>query len=611
MKKSTKIKILIIAAFFGLGIQQACKKNFLYQTNSLQGTADATFNKPADIISLVNAIYDTYQNSDLLKKCIWYRANFGSHDFFNWGGDVFWNTYQIPATFGGVTTLWDQSYIGIARANSAFGIIQKALSKGIIDVALANRLTGEAYFLRGMTYYYLAASFGGVPLELSAVTDGLTPRSSRDSVFRQVVSDMQKAEGLLLSKTQLPTADLGRATKGAAYGFEGAARMWLKDYAGALTVFNNPELTSNYHLLPHFADVNEFTDQNNDESLFEVQFDLPQGGTQDWNGSWQPPGGELGWIDSFSWPEEITQQGYDYGNPALWNSYQSGDIRKLLTITGPGDTLASPGIIAAWGGIKGYPPVLSGYQAYVSSLAAHAADATKPIDTADGNKYAVNTNGNTVAGNIINTTGSILHPWFGSDHGRTGYFCSKKWRDPNLTGNYNNPKTNAAGLFGSQNQILLRYAEIILDRAECKVRTGDIPGAMADLTLVRDRAWGGTGKSPMVMQDSANYDGTPGVPITDPLQMVLSEYRHELSGEYSVFFDLCRAGTDVAIAFIKSANGTVDASYNPIPNPAPGPTHDGLQHGLYNTTLTPNNALLPIPQGAIALNPHLTQNPGY
>jgi starch-binding outer membrane protein, SusD/RagB family len=586
MKRSNKIKIIIIAAFFVVGIQQACKKSFLYQNNTFQGTADATFNKPSDVIALVNAIYDTYQNSDLMKKCLWYRANFGSHDFFNWGGDVFWNNYQIPATFGGVTTFWNQAYIGIARSNAAFPVITKSLAKGIIDAALANRLKGEAYYLRGMTYYYLAASFGGVPLELNAITTGLTPRSSRDSVFKQVVSDMQQAEGLLLSKTQLATADLGRATKGAAYGFEGAARMWLKDYAGALTAFNNPELTANYHLLPSFADVNEYDHQNNDESLFEVQFDLPAGGTQDWNGSWNPPGAELGWIDSFSWPEEITQQGYDYGNPALWNSYQSGDKRKLLTIVGPGDTLVSPGIIAQWGGIKGYPPVIAGFAG------------GDPKYTGDDGK-------------ILNTVGTLTRPWYGSDKGRTGYFCSKKWRDPNLTGNYNNPKTNAAGLFGAQNQILLRYAEILLDRAECKVRTGDNAGAMADLQLVRDRAWGGPGMAPAVVQDSANYDGTPGQPITDPLQMVLSEYRHELGGEYSVFFDLCRAGTDVAIAFIKSANGTVDASYLPIPNPSPGPTHDGKPHGLYNTTLTVNNAILPIPQGAIALNPNLVQNPGY
>src|SRR5919107_1773767 len=113
-----------IVAILIIGIMPlSCKQSFLDQTNRFGGSPNAMFNKASDVIALVNGIYDTYQNSDLLKKCIWYRANFGTHDFFNWGGDVFWNNYQIPSTFGGVATLWNQSYIGIARANSAFGII--------------------------------------------------------------------------------------------------------------------------------------------------------------------------------------------------------------------------------------------------------------------------------------------------------------------------------------------------------------------------------------------------------------------------------------------------------------------------------------------------------
>jgi starch-binding outer membrane protein, SusD/RagB family len=384
------LAIALLSFVFFTGVFTACNESFLEQSNTFQGNADALSTKREAVISLVNGIYDTYQNSDLLKKCIWYRANFSTHDFFNWGGDVFWNNYQIPATFGGLSTFWNQSYIGIARANSAFAVITKAQEKGVLTSSLANRLRGEAFFLRGMTYYYLAASFGGVPLELDTLGTtnlGLRPRSTRDSVFMQVVSDMQQAEALLWSKKDLPQADLGRATKGAAYAYEGAARMWLKEYAPALTAFNSPELVSNYQLLPNFADVHEYTNQNNAESLFEVQFAVKQGDPQDWGGSWNPPGGEIAWIDSFSWPEEITQQGYDYGNPALWLSYQPGDKRKLLTIVGPGDTLASPGIIKNWGGIKGYIPVKEGF-------------------AANNPKYKADD------GTILNTVGTITRPWF-------------------------------------------------------------------------------------------------------------------------------------------------------------------------------------------------------
>lgn len=574
--KMNKKNISLIALVAVLLIPLSCKKSFLTQTNTFSSTAGATFQKSSDVVALVNSIYDSYQNSDLLKKSIWYYANFQTHDWFNYGADIVWNNYQINSDFGALSTFWNNAYIGIARANAAFGIIADAKARGIVTPALADRLTGEAYFLRGMTYYYLAGSFGGVPLELSATTNGLTPRASQDDVFKQVVADMQQAEQLLLSKTTLPSTDLGRATKGAAYGYEGAAQMWLGNYAGALTAFNNPELTNNYHLLPNFMDVHEFDHQNNDESLFEIQFDVQ--GSQSWDGGWQN-GGEVAWIDDFSWPEEVDNFGYDYGNPGLWLSYQSGDLRRAGTIIGPGDAIASPGIIAKWGGIKGYPEVVSGFT--------------------NGDPRYIGDDGK-----IINTCGTATKPWYGiSDQKRSGYYCAKKWRDPNLTGN-----SGSQVIFGSQNQIMLRYAEILLDRAECKIRTGDVAGGLADIKTVRDRAWGGT--APATMQDGAKYDGTAATPITDPLQMVLSEYRHELTGEYSLFYDLRRAGPGVAAAFIHEAYGT-DATSTPQPNPAPGPTHDGQPHGVWRTALPDGRDLLPIPQAAIGLNPNLTQNPAY
>jgi len=174
-KKNFLITLLCIIL-----VPVACKRDFLTQTNTFQSSADATFQKSSDVVALVNSIYDTYQNADLLKKSIWYYANFQSHDWFNYGADIVWNNYQIPATFGALPALWNNAYIGIARANSAFEIIENAKAKGIVTPELADRLTGETFFLRGMTYYYLAGSFGGVPLELSPISDGLTPRSTKD-----------------------------------------------------------------------------------------------------------------------------------------------------------------------------------------------------------------------------------------------------------------------------------------------------------------------------------------------------------------------------------------------------------------------------------------------
>src|SRR5882757_9859907 len=118
MRKKFVVIISLLTLCTAVIIPLSCSKHFLNQTDTMQSDINASTTKSSDVVSLVNAIYDTYQNSNLLKKSIWYWANFETHDFFNWGGDIIWNNYQIPANFSPLTDFWNNSYIGIARANA-------------------------------------------------------------------------------------------------------------------------------------------------------------------------------------------------------------------------------------------------------------------------------------------------------------------------------------------------------------------------------------------------------------------------------------------------------------------------------------------------------------
>jgi hypothetical protein len=584
MKKNKKF-IALIALCVVMLSPLACRKGFLNTTDTFAATEEATFQHSQDVVAIVNSVYDTYQSSDLLKKSIWYSANFLTHDFYNNGSDIVWNYYGIQSDFAALATLWNNAYVGVQRANSALQIITYAEGKGIVTPALGQRLTGECLFLRGTIYYYMTCVFGGVPLVLESNTNGLQPRSTQDQCFQQVVADMQKAESLLPSKTQYAASDLGRATKGAAYGYEGAAQMWLKNYTAALAAFTNTELTTNYSLVTPYINVNEYNNQNNEESLFEVQFQIS--GSQSWDGGWQD-GGEEAWIDDFDWPQEISGFGYDYANPGLEYSYEPGDTRKLATVGGPDDSLISPGIIAKWGGIRGYAVVQAGFAA------------NNPIYIGENGK-------------AINTIGKASAPWYGTDGTpRSGYYCTKKWRDPTLTG-----ANGTSAIFGGQNQVLLRYGEILLDKAECEVHLGQTSAALADIQTVRNRAWGGIAPPMQSIVVTGTYSaGAPNgggtlvtTPVTDPMQMVLNEYRHELSADYSEFFDFRRAGTGVDAAFIQSIYNTT-SNPNQIVYPY-GPTADGKTHGVWITSLTTGKDILPIPITEFATNPNLVQNPGY
>ena len=416
-------------------------------------------------------------------------------------------------------------------------------TQAVISDSLANFLTGQTYFLRGVYYYYLACTFGGVPLELKTITNGLNPRATQDSVFLQVAADMTLAAGLLPWPENLPVSDLGRATRGAALGYLGSAQMWLQKYSDAAATFK--QILPHYTLIPNFMSVHEYNNQNNAESLFEIQFKVPGGVTPDWSYN----NNEVTWNSSFMWPWECSNFGYTYANKSLYTSFETGDLRKPATIVGPGDTLASPGIVAI-GGMKAYSFVQSGFNGSLSLPASHWTGTD---------------------GKIINTVGKITDPWLGDQSGqlRSGYYGMKFWRDPNVSGNA--PSQLDPGknhIFGDQNVMLLRLGEIYLSLAEAQSKSGDQGGADANLALVRNRAWGGA---------------APASPYgPDFMQVMVNEYRHELAGDVSLWYDLRRTG--LQMAYIKSHFG--------IDIPA---GHD----------------LLPIPQSAVTNNPNLKQNPNY
>jgi hypothetical protein len=527
-----------------LMIPLACSRNFLNPVDTQGTTAFSLFHTPQDGISLVNAIYDGFQhdNQNFVLKGLWYNANYTTQDFFNWGADVSYNTYQFPTDFASLPVYWADSYQGIARANSALPIIRQMHSQGVLTDSLANFLLGQAFFLRGVYYYYLACTFGGVPLELNVITNGLHPRATQDSVFMQVVSDMDSASLLLPWPQQLATQDIGRATKGAALGYKGAAEMWLKDYKDAITDFTT--LIPHYTLLSNFMSIHEYNNQNNAESIFELQFQLPSGQTPDWSYS----NNEVTWQSSFMWPWETSNFGYTYCNKLLYTSFETGDTRKPASIIGPDDSIQSPGIIAI-GGIRNYAQVKSGFAGTLSLPASHFTGTD---------------------GKIMNTCGKTGDLWTGDQPGqpRSGYYPMKYWRDPNVSGNTPSAVDGKTHIFGDQNITLLRLGEIWLELAECYYQTGDQADATNALMTVRNRAWGG------------NAPASPFGP--DFMQIMLQEYRHELAGEVSTWYNMRRTG--LQIQYIQNTFGI---------------------------TIPPGHDLLPIPQAEIATNPLLKQNPGY
>jgi hypothetical protein len=170
-------------------------------------------------------------------------------------------------------------------------------------------------------------------------------------------------------------------------------------------------------------------------------------------------------------------------------------------------------------------------------------------------------------GLIINTCGTVSKPWKGADaaYPRSGYYNVKFWRDPNII--------NDSKFMSDQNAIMLRFGEVLVSKAEAQFRSGDSPGALATIQLIRDRAWGKLANPAVVVPPPVG---------TDVLKIIISEYRHEIAGEMSLWFTLRRSGEH--IAYVKDNFGI---------------------------TIPQGHDLMPIPSTAIASNSTIKQNPGY
>ena len=174
-----------------------------------------------------------------------------------------------------VVSKWQNTYDGVMRANDVIRSVN--LSPGITS-NVKSLVTAEAKFLRALYYFHLLDYFGGVPLyDENVVLDKdynnlLNPRSTEQETRTFILKDLQVAIDSL--PTQWPTADYGRATKGAALSLRGKVYLYAKDYAKAAADFESVVTNAaayGYSLNPNYADLFTTKGHKSGEMIFAIQ----------------------------------------------------------------------------------------------------------------------------------------------------------------------------------------------------------------------------------------------------------------------------------------------------------------------------------------------------
>ena len=232
-------------------------------------------------------------------------------------------------TFSPATKLvyefWRTQYTVINRCNYAIDNIS-VMGEDRISLKKKNQFIAEARFLRALLYFNLVRTYGKVPLvlkETTSLNDLKVARSSVDSVYSQIISDLEFAELNLPRKGEYASADLGRASKGAAKGLLAKVYLTMKKY-DKVVIKTEEVMGMGYQLWDNYADNFDLTKKNGQESIFEIQYKAGTGNPgSSYNGYFRPPFVKInGWSGYGDNP--VTKNHYD--------AYKPGDLRRDVNV---------------------------------------------------------------------------------------------------------------------------------------------------------------------------------------------------------------------------------------------------------------------------------------
>lgn len=429
----------------------------------------------------------------------WYQAGYGdmlkgAQTIYNNRGKLYWENY----------------YTQIRSINKLLE------NENRIPASLRSRLIGEAHFFRAYYYYKLLRQYGGVLL-IDHTFDPLEnaekfPRASYEEMVRFITSEAETASGML--PVEYDSDMVGRATMGAALMLKAKTYFWA-----AGSHFQNVET-------PFLGFATDCSEDLLDKAAVEYDRVMELG--------------IYGLIDISGSDKESVVKGYrdifltKNSRESIWEVQHSDDGDFMYGFGHKLDRDAAPpsqtGVNCA------YNPTQNHVDEYRMANGKRIVDPDSgydpqsPFDGRDFRFYAnILYDGATWKGSQLeihykridgkNVPGKDLTPYGSSttaSNTRTGYYMAKFLRESQQI---DNDETYAS----SQNCILWRYAELLLDYAEIDFKKGRVGAALEKVNQIRRRVH-------MPELVSVTWDD------------IMNERRVELAFEKTTYWDLLRYG---------------------------------------------------------------------
>lgn len=275
MKTINKLTSLAIISIISLSYS-SCSDSFFnrYPTDSMQME---TYLKNDS--ELQNILFNGYYHLQDITTNVNYVNSLATDEGYDYKKNnsvdhINLNESTWDATLGITSEIWEHSFNMINRCNN---VLQK-LDNG----SEANRAQyeGEACFLRAYAYFTLVRLFGPVPITKEPIEDYSTlysyERSSVNEVYSLIKEDLKTAINNLPDHYSADNMQ-GRATRIAAYSMQSEVFMTLQDFISALIPLESILTYANQHstILGLESDVLQIYASNNPmgkEIIFAAQY---------------------------------------------------------------------------------------------------------------------------------------------------------------------------------------------------------------------------------------------------------------------------------------------------------------------------------------------------
>lgn len=507
-------KIMVLCAGFLFTL--SCDRDDLSLVNPNEVVVDTYYKNADELRAGVFAIYASIQSANLYSREYWFLHDLRSDENKAGGGQLETPRNQL---------LIGSNDPGNAVANSVWnGWYQTILRANIvitqgatvpdIEEGVRTALIAEAKLIRGWAYFELGSIWGGAPIytTYAETINESAPKSTQEEVLNQAVQDLQDAAAGLPTVSEV--AQPGRFSKGSALAMLGRTQMFRGDYTSAKAAFDKIVQSGNYELVAEYDDNFQEENEYNKESLMEIGY---------------APLGEFNW--------DGTGDGIGNEKSVRTQEYSAVGWRNLI----PSEALLNAFERVSKGDTKNDPRFGKSF-------------------------YMI--------GDTFNNGEEVLKAENVQGEATTFEGVSTKisWRKYSIM-----YKINPGGSMNSGiNMRVIRYAEVLLNLAECELETGNPSKAIQLLNQVRNRP-----SVDMPEYPTANFP----VGSTDQIMAaIIHEKRVELSSEQIRNRDILRWRKE---GKFKS---------EPLPY------------------FTPKMELLPIPQSEIDNNAQMSeadQNTGY